>query len=273
MIVHIGLFAFAAAYYGAGGGGGGYPSSVTVTIVSLSGAGAGVGGRVAAGTITPKIGAKKASSPKAVMAPQGKEKKVIKGPDAPPVEVELTLRDKEAVRSAGAELSKRDIKRRETVEAQESRQTHGLDVNSKASGLGPALVSMGGGIDGAQGAGGPGPGLPKDGPANKGPAAGMGGGMGPGGSITIIGLDAPKYPRYSRIRGEEGTVIIQVNLRGGGSPESVLVARSSGYARLDRAALKAARGAEFAIPGRVRGRAVLSKRIAFTFKLKEGDTR
>ncbi len=331
LVVHMGVFVLAAAYYGAGplgggggggvgggGGGGGYPSSVTVSIVSLSGPGPGGDGREAAKTNIPARGIKKSLARKAVKTPQDKgkkvrreklagsrmekppifeDKKVIKGPPPPVIEdgeISLTRREKEKpVTAAVAEFSKRDIKGQETGEAQESPLEHGLDINSKPPPpapdaaapviVSPVFVSTGGGIDGAQdegepgGAGGPGLHLPEGGSggpsAGTGRGSGSGMGMGSENSIEIIGLNTPRYPRYSRIRGEEGTVIIEIDLKGDGSPGRVVVARSSGYARLDHAALKAAREAEFVIPGGDKRRVMISKRIAFTFKLKDGDAR
>ncbi len=52
-------------------------------------------------------------------------------------------------------------------------------------------------------------------------------------------LYAPIYPLDSRRLGEEGTVLIQVELNTGGQVDKAEVVSSSGYARLDNAALTA----------------------------------
>lgn len=56
----------------------------------------------------------------------------------------------------------------------------------------------------------------------------------------------PSYPRESRLRGEEGSVGLALWIRSDGTVAEARVARSSGRARLDRAALAAARGWRFA---------------------------
>ncbi len=71
---------------------------------------------------------------------------------------------------------------------------------------------------------------------------------------------APQYPRLSVRRGEQGTVVIAARLSARGRVASARVARSSGHARLDAAALAAVRKARFRparragkpVPGRVR---------------------
>jgi len=52
----------------------------------------------------------------------------------------------------------------------------------------------------------------------------------------------PTYPRLSRRRGEEGTVLLQLMVRKDGSVAQVRIKQSSGYPRLDQAALEAVRG-------------------------------
>ena len=60
-------------------------------------------------------------------------------------------------------------------------------------------------------------------------------------------LEAPRvtYPALSRRLGEQGRVILRVLVDLAGRPAQVLVANSSGYARLDEAAVQAAHGARF----------------------------
>ena len=86
---------------------------------------------------------------------------------------------------------------------------------------------------------------------------------------SIVGLVKPAYPRFSRIHGEEGTVVLLVEVFADGSPGKIEIVSSSGYRRLDKAAIKAVGSARF-IAGRIDGRAVDStQRIAFRFDLHD----
>jgi protein TonB len=67
----------------------------------------------------------------------------------------------------------------------------------------------------------------------------------------------PEYPEQSRRRGEEGTVILRVDVSAGGEPVTIGVEHSSGSARLDEAAARAVRSWRFA-PARRDGRAEAS---------------
>lgn len=51
----------------------------------------------------------------------------------------------------------------------------------------------------------------------------------------------PRYPLESRRKREQGTVLLMLTLALDGSVESVAISRSSGFARLDDAALDAVR--------------------------------
>ena len=82
-------------------------------------------------------------------------------------------------------------------------------------------------------------------------------------------IPEPVYPLYSRIRGEEGSVVVVVEVLADGGAGDVEVVRSSGYHRLDRAVLRALRKATF-IPARMDGRPVRSrKRLTFRFELDD----
>ena len=63
----------------------------------------------------------------------------------------------------------------------------------------------------------------------------------------------PGYPRISRRNGEQGTVIVRVFISTQGTPEKAEVRTSSGFARLDQAALEAVQRWRF-VPGRRNGR-------------------
>lgn len=62
----------------------------------------------------------------------------------------------------------------------------------------------------------------------------------------------PSYPRISRRNGEQGTVIVRVFISTQGLPEKAEVRTSSGFARLDQAALEAVQRWRF-VPGRRSG--------------------
>lgn len=62
----------------------------------------------------------------------------------------------------------------------------------------------------------------------------------------------PSYPRISRRNGEQGTVIVRVFISTQGTPEKAEVRTSSGFARLDQAALEAVQRWRF-VPGRRNG--------------------
>jgi TonB family protein len=79
----------------------------------------------------------------------------------------------------------------------------------------------------------------------------------------------PSYPRYSRLHKEEGTTVLSVEILSDGQLGRVDVVRSSGYRRLDQAAVKGIRNAEL-IPALKDGKKVTSvKRIAIKFDLSD----
>lgn len=88
-------------------------------------------------------------------------------------------------------------------------------------------------------------------------------------SAVIVDLPMPRYPVYSRRYGEQGSAILSVEVLGNGTHGWIGVISSSGYSRLDKAAIRALKNAKF-IPAKKGGRAVTSqKQITFTFKLKD----
>ncbi len=70
---------------------------------------------------------------------------------------------------------------------------------------------------------------------------------------SLINIEG-HYPPLSRRMGEEGTVVIQVLVNEQGQPAEVRVKKSSGYQRLDQAAISAVRAARFS-PGSRNGKA------------------
>ena len=78
---------------------------------------------------------------------------------------------------------------------------------------------------------------------------------------------SPVYPRLSRRRGEEGTVVLSVQVTDEGIVSQAIIRQSSGFRRLDDAALAAAKQTKFA-PAKRRGKCVESAtELSFTFQL------
>lgn len=89
-------------------------------------------------------------------------------------------------------------------------------------------------------------------------------GTSPEAKETIV----PKYPRGARKRGEEGEVIVKLEIDIAGVVKSAVVIGSSGFAELDVAALNAALGAKFK-PALAEGAPIPSMLdLKFVFKLK-----
>ncbi|WP_406850393.1 energy transducer TonB, partial [Chromobacterium phragmitis] len=83
---------------------------------------------------------------------------------------------------------------------------------------------------------------------------------------------APPYPTVSREEGEEGTVRLRVLVSAQGAPQEVSVHDSSGFPRLDRAALAAVKRWRF-IPAKRGGEAIAYPFIVpIEFSLKSANT-
>jgi len=67
----------------------------------------------------------------------------------------------------------------------------------------------------------------------------------PASAVSYLDPPAPVYPLASRRLGEQGEVLLKVEIGTDGRARQVLVARSSGSLRLDNAALAAVRAARF----------------------------
>ncbi|HYE39574.1 MAG TPA: energy transducer TonB [Ramlibacter sp.] len=74
----------------------------------------------------------------------------------------------------------------------------------------------------------------------------------PSTSADYLRNPQPEYPAISRRLGEEGQVMLRVLIGADGSAQQVELRRSSGYDRLDRAALETVRGWRF-VPGKRNG--------------------
>jgi periplasmic protein TonB len=76
--------------------------------------------------------------------------------------------------------------------------------------------------------------------------------------VDYLSNPKPPYPMVSRRMGEEGTVLLRVQVSEAGRPLQVLVAQSSGYARLDSAARETVASSWRFVPGRRGDQAVTS---------------
>jgi protein TonB len=77
----------------------------------------------------------------------------------------------------------------------------------------------------------------------------------------------PAYPATSRRQGEEGTVRVKVLVDERGRPQEVAVAQSSGFARLDEAALQAVRRWRFVAATNGERAVTAWTQVAITFRL------
>ena len=85
--------------------------------------------------------------------------------------------------------------------------------------------------------------------------------------VAGLGNRPPQYPWIARRRGEQGRVVLEVEVTADGRAKEVRVKRSSGSARLDRAAQAAVRAWRFS-PARRGGRAVAGRiDIPIAFRL------
>ncbi|MFH1652969.1 MAG: energy transducer TonB [Pseudomonadota bacterium] len=88
-------------------------------------------------------------------------------------------------------------------------------------------------------------------------------------NARAIGIVRPKYPRASRVNGEEGSVTLSVLITEDGEGKNVEVIKSSGFARLDNAAIDALKKATFT-PAQHLGIPVSTKKsLTFVFRLDD----
>ncbi len=84
-----------------------------------------------------------------------------------------------------------------------------------------------------------------------------------------LSLPEPSYPILSRKRGEEGRVIIEIEISAKGKVLRAQIARSSSYTGLDRGALEAVKEADCS-PATEFGLPVESElKVAYRFELKQ----
>ena len=83
-------------------------------------------------------------------------------------------------------------------------------------------------------------------------------------------LSQPEYPPSSRRAGEAGTVILEVYVNANGRAEDVRVKKSSGYPKLDDAAVREVKRSWRLVPGTEDGKPVpMWGQFAVTFKLTD----
>ena len=78
----------------------------------------------------------------------------------------------------------------------------------------------------------------------------------------------PDYPKGARQRGEQGDVVLEIRVNASGAVDDVKVAVSSGFAELDEAAVRAAKGAKFSPARSGRDPVASTARLKLSFKLK-----
>lgn len=78
----------------------------------------------------------------------------------------------------------------------------------------------------------------------------------------------PDYPKGARQRGEQGDVVLEIRVNAEGTVDDVKVAVSSGFAELDEAAVRAARGARFSPARSGRDPVASTARLKLQFKLR-----
>ena len=90
-------------------------------------------------------------------------------------------------------------------------------------------------------------------------------------AASAVNLTQPEYPFYSRRHGEEGTVVVEVEILSSGGPGRIEVVQSSGHSRLDRAAVDALEKAHYVAARRAGVPVTTTKQFAFTFRLEGSE--
>jgi protein TonB len=119
---------------------------------------------------------------------------------------------------------------------------HASDGGGAAAGeMGPPVSEVGGAGQGSSG-----PGAQSGGPAHQGPVGqGMALATKAGTAVEIVSLPTPEYPPRSRRLGEEGLVLLEVEVLPDGRVGTVRVLQAPDYPRLVDAAIEAVRSAAF----------------------------
>lgn len=101
------------------------------------------------------------------------------------------------------------------------------------------------------------------------PAGGLGARSGTPSRYAGAGLSnaPPRYPYLARRRGQEGRVVLRVQVTAGGDPAEVQVRWSSGYRLLDDAAIRAVKAWRFSPASRGGISVASSVDVPVSFKL------
>jgi TonB family protein len=116
-----------------------------------------------------------------------------------------------------------------------------------------------------------GPGHPLGSPQGNSAAGGGGaGGLGQSGAVgwQAVRVPQPLYPPLSQQNGEQGRVVAAVVVSPSGRVSSASIVRSSGYARLDQAALSAARHISFRAKSGGAPRSAVTVEVPYRFKIR-----
>ncbi len=90
-------------------------------------------------------------------------------------------------------------------------------------------------------------------------------------AVSYLNNPAPHYPEKARLRRQQGTVLLHVQVNFEGKPKAIDVIKSSGYHLLDQAALKAVKQWAF-IPAQQESKPVEQQvEIPITFRMDENN--
>ena len=85
----------------------------------------------------------------------------------------------------------------------------------------------------------------------------------------IVSFYKPEYPEYCRRRGQEGVTVLSIRILADGTGDSIRIVRSSGYFRLDNAAVEALKRAKFVSARRIGVAVTTTEEVAFRFRLED----
>lgn len=201
----------------------------------------------------PEVQAPEVVEPRVEEKPQVKD--TVKPPPVKPVQAVKTVKPKEPVKPKAVSKLKALSKASATATAKATPSTARISVTpSSTPSADPSSVLLG---------------KPKG--ANTGVSSGAGTPdyVGPSASADYLKNPHPKYPKISLRRKEAGTVLLALTVTAEGRAKDVRVLKTSGYPRLDKAALDAVKDWRF-IPAKRLGRPVdADYQLPIHFKLRQ----
>ena len=201
----------------------------------------------------PEVQAPEVVEPRVEVKPQVKD--TVKPPLVKPVQAVKTVKPKEPVKPKAVSKLKALSKASATATAKATPSTARISVTpSSTPSADPSSVPLGN---------------PKM--ANSGVSSGAGTAdyVGPSASADYLKNPHPKYPKISLRRKEAGTVLLALTVMAEGRAKDVRVLKTSGYPRLDKAALDAVKDWRF-IPAKRLGRPVdADYELPIHFKLRQ----